>query len=213
MIRYDQLEGRAEEWMASFAGADPFPHVVIDDLFEPDGLRAAAGEFPAPEHMAERPGRAGVLEVADRQLVAPRLGDVSDELLGERFTRWMSFVSGVDGLVTDPEGSWGALRRSGDGIEGKIHVPPARHPDKPWSRRLTLILHLTDGLDETSGGCFQLWDEARDAPRTSIAPFFNRAVVFLCTPTSFHSVSRTRLAPDQARKVMQALYFTQGSPS
>lgn len=213
MIRYDQLEGRAEEWRARFAGADPFPHVVIDDLFEPDRLREAAGEFPRPEEMAERPGRKGMLEISDRTLVPPRLRHVSDELLGERFTRWLSFVNGIEGLLTDPDGSWGALRQSGDGVEGKIHVPPARHPDKPWSRRLTLILHLTEGLGEANGGWFQLWDDAQAAPRASIAPLFNRAVVFLAAPTSFHSVSPTRLPPGQTRKVMQALYFTQGSPS
>ncbi len=209
MISYDELEASAEEWRARFSGAEPFPHLVIDGVFHPDRLRHAAREFPAPEQMPEREGRKGVLELSDRRLVPPPLRDVSDELLGERFTRWLSCVTGVEDLITDRDGSWGALRQSGDGVEGKIHVPPARHPSKPWYRRLTLILHLTDGLDETNGGCFQLWDETKAAPRASIAPLFNRAVVFPSTPVSFHSASRTRLGPGQTRKVMQALYFTE----
>lgn len=213
MIRYEPLDGSAEEWRARFAAAEPFPHLVIDDLFEPDRLREAAGGFPGAEQMAERPGRKGMLELSDRALVPTGLCEVSDELLGERFRRWLSLVSGADDLITDPDGSWGALRQSGDGVEGKIHVPPARHPTRPWYRRLTLILHLTDGLTDTNGGCFQLWDEAKVAPRVSLAPLFNRAVVFLSTPTSFHSVSRTRLGPGETRKVMQALYFAEGPTS
>jgi Rps23 Pro-64 3,4-dihydroxylase Tpa1-like proline 4-hydroxylase len=74
-------------------------------------------------------------------------------------------------------------------------------------------LHLAPGLTESNGGCFQLWDDDdRAAPRASIAPLFNRAVVFLNSPTAFHSVSRTHLGPGQARKVMQALYFTESYP-
>jgi len=213
MIRYGELERCPEEWRDRFAEAEPFPHLVIDDLLEPGSLRDAVREFPAREQMPERPGRKGMLELADPALVPPLLADVSHELLGERFTRWLSFVSGIDGLTTDPGGSWGALRQSGDGVEGKIHVPPVMHPTRPWYRRLTLILHLTDGMGEGNGGCFQLWDAAKDAPRVSIAPLFNRAVVFLATPRSFHSVSPTRLGPGETRKVMQALYYTEDAPT
>lgn len=214
MIRYEQLEAAGEEWRACFSRARPFPHLVVDELLDADAVAAAAREFPAPDEMAERPNRKGVLELTDQRLVPPLLRQVSDELLGPRFTAWLSHVTGVDGLVTDRDGSWGALRQSGDGVEGKIHVPPAHHPTKPWHRRLTLILHLAPGLSESNGGCFQLWDDDGDdaAPRASIAPLFNRAVVFLNSPAAFHSVSRTHLGPGETRKVMQALYFTEASP-
>lgn len=215
MIRYEQLEAAVEEWRARFSAARPFPHLVVDELFDGDVVVAAAREFPAPADMAERPNRKGVLELTDRRLVPPPLRQLSGELLGPRFTAWLSKVTGVDGLITDADGSWGALRQSGDGVEGKIHVPPARHPTKPWERRLTLILHLAPGLSESNGGCFQLWDDDGDqaAPRASIAPLFNRAVVFLNSPTAFHSVSRTHLDPGETRKTMQALYFTESPGS
>lgn len=212
MMSYEELEGSAAESRARFLGADPFPHLVIDEVFRPDLLRQAVREFPGPEQMAERGGRKGMLELTDPTSVPPGLLEMRSELLGERFRRWLSFVSGIDDLITDPDGSWGALRQSGDGVEGKIHAPPLRHPNKPWYRRLTLILHLTDGLTETNGGCFQLWDTAKVDPRVTIAPLFNRAVVFLGTPTAFHSASLTRLGPDQTRKVMQTLYFTKEAP-
>ncbi len=213
MIRYGELERCPEEWGGRFARAEPFPHLVIDDLVDADSLHEATREFPAPEQMPERPGRKGMLELSDPALVPPALRALRDELLGERFTAWLALVTGVKGLVTDPGGSWGALRQSGDGVEGKIHVPPVTHPTQPWYRRLTLILHLTEGMTEGNGGCFQLWDAGKALPRQSIVPLFNRAVVFLATPTSFHSVSRTRLGPGQARKVMQTLYYTEDAPT
>ncbi len=212
MIRYEGLEGSRDEWKARFDRAEPFPHLVIDELFHPDLIREAASVFPSPGDMAEKPGRKGVLELSDRGLVPPLLRQMSDELLSERFTDWLSFVSGVDELITDPGGNWGVLRQSGDGVEGKIHVPPSQHPKKPWYRRLTLILHLTPGLDESNGGCFQLWDRDKGTPRVSIEPLFNRAVVFLNSPTAFHNASRTRLGPGQMRRIMQALYFTESAP-
>ncbi len=209
VIQYDQLEGAREEWRARYAKAEPFPHLVIDDLFDPGFIADASREFPGPDEMAEKPGRKGVLELSDRRLVPPRLRQASDELLGRRFVDWLSFVTGLDRLATDPEGTWGVLRQSGDGVEGKIHAPPARHPIKPWHRRLTLILHLTQGLNESNGGCFQLWDRDKTAPRVSIEPLFNRAVVFLSFPAAFHNASRTHLGPGEMRRVMQALYFTE----
>jgi len=213
MIRYEQLEESARQWRDRFAGAKPFPHVVIDELFDPTSLAEAARNFPDPSEMAEKPGRAGVLEISDRSRVPSRLVEVSDELLGARFTTWLSLVSGLDKLATDPAGNWGVLRQSGDGVEGKIHVAPERHPDKPWYRRLTLILHLSEGLSEANGGCFQLWDRDKATARTTIAPVFNRAVVFLNSPTAYHNASKTRLGPAQMRRIMQALYFTEAAPA
>lgn len=212
-IRYEELEGSAEQWRDRFATAEPFPHVVIDKLFDPAAIAEAARDFPDPGEMSEKPGRAGVLELSDRSRVPPRLVDVSDELLSPRFTAWLSLVSGLDELMTDVRGNWGVLRQAGDGVEGKIHVPPERHPDKPWYRRLTLILHLSEGLSEANGGCFQLWDRDKTAPRKIIAPLFNRAVVFLNSPTAYHNASRTRLRPGQMRRIMQALYFTERAPA
>lgn len=209
MIRYEELQGSRAEWRARFATAEPFPHLVIDELFHPDAILEAARVFPDPSEMAEKPNRKGVLELSDRRLVPPLLRQMSDELLSERFTAWLSFVSGVDEFITDPDGNWGVLRQSGDGVEGKIHVPPSQHPSKPWYRRLTLILHLTPDLSERNGGCFQLWDREKVTPRVSIAPLFNRAVVFLNSPTAWHNASRTRLGPGETRKIMQALYFTE----
>lgn len=210
-IRYEELERSVGRWRDSFARAEPFPHVVIDELFDPTFLAEAARDFPEPSEMTEKPGRTGVLEMSDRSRIPPRLVDVSDELLSARFTAWLAQVSGIDGLTTDPGGNWGVLRQSGDGVEGKVHVPPERHPDKPWHRRLTLILHLSEGLSEANGGCFQLWDRDKTTVRRTVAPLFNRAVVFLNSPTAYHNASRTRLAPGQMRRIMQALYFTEAA--
>lgn len=213
MIRYEEIEGAADQWRDRFYAAAPFPHVVVDELFHPQQMALAAQDFPRPDEMSSKIGKPGVLELGDRELVPARLRNVSDELLSCRFTSWLSFVTGIDELITDPGGSWGALRQSGDGVEGKIHVPPARHPDEPWYRRLTLILHLSEGLTEQNGGCFQLWDSEKNAPRVSIPPLFNRAVVFLSSPSAFHNAGRTHLEPGQMRRVMQALYFTENAPA
>lgn len=212
MMGYEKLEESREECRDRFASADPFPHLVIDELFHPDFIREAAGHFPGPTEMVEKPDRKGVLELSDRRLLPPLLRQVSDELLSQRFVAWLSFVSGVEDLFADPEGNWGALRQSGDGVAGKIHVAPAQPANRPWYRRLTLILHLTEGLNADNGGCFQLWDREKLAPRASITPLFNRAVIFLNVPTAFHSASRTRLGPGETRKTMQSLYFTEGAP-
>lgn len=213
MIRYAELEGSAGQWRDCFANAEPFPHVVIDELFDPALVAEVARDFPDPSEMAEKPGKAGVLELSDRSRVPSRLVDISDELLSPRFTAWLSQVSGLEGLTTDPGGNWGVLRQSGDGVEGKIHVPPQQHPDKPWYRRLTLILHLSEDLSEANGGCFQLWDRDKATVRRSIAPLFNRVVVFLNSPTAYHNASLTRLAPGQMRRIMQSLYFTESAPA
>lgn len=212
VIGYQRLEQDTGQWSDRFRGAQPFPHLVIDDLIDPGTLCQAAREFPPPTQMAQRPGRVGMLEQADRRRLGPTLLAVSDDLLGARFTRWLSMVTALDGLRTDPDGSWGALRQSGGGVEGRIHAPPARHPDKPWYRALTLILHLSDGMNESNGGCFQLWGPDRSKPVVSVAPLFNRAVVFLALPTALHSPSRIRPEGGATRKVMQVLYYTEENP-
>jgi hypothetical protein len=211
-ISYEKLDPSREECRDRFRNAEPFPHLVIDGLFQLDGIRQAAEQFPSPREMPEKLNRKGVLELSDRSLLPPLLRQVSDELASQRFVAWLSFMSGLDGLFSDSQDNWGALRQCGDDVEGKIHAPPGQPGNRRWSRRLSLILHLSEGLTENNGGALQLWDRDKTAPRASITPLFNRAVVFLNVPTAYHSASRTRLAPGQMRRTMQSLYFTEGAP-
>lgn len=155
MLRYDRLDASLEQFKNQFSTAGPFPHLVVDEMFDIELIAEAAQHFPNPSDMPERPDRKGVLELTDRQKIHPLLRTVSDDLLSARFVSWLSAVTGIDNLITDPDGRWGLLRQSGDGVEGKIHLAPERNPDNGWYRRLTLIFHFTPELSEDNGGCFQ----------------------------------------------------------
>lgn len=208
MIRYGDLTDLAQQWRTSYITAEPFPHLVIDHVFDHTFLAEAAQEFPSISEMQERAGSPGVYQMSDRARLSPRLRMITDELLGKTFGQLLSDITETR-VLTDPAGEWGTLRQSVDGVEGKIHYPPLVHGTKPWRRALILILTVTEGLDERNGGCLQLWDEGRETPRATLAPLFNRAVVFQASDKAFHSASRTSLGSDQTRKVIQALYFTE----
>lgn len=50
-----------EEWRHHFLHAEPFPHVVIDGLFDPEPVEAVR-DFPDSTQMVEKPGKAGASE-------------------------------------------------------------------------------------------------------------------------------------------------------
>src|SRR5205814_7059612 len=52
VLAYDGLLGEAAALAPNFRAAEPFPHAVIDGLFDDEKLSRAVDAFPAPDAMA-----------------------------------------------------------------------------------------------------------------------------------------------------------------
>lgn len=197
-----------------FAQAQPFGHVVIDDFFDDGFAQALLAQFPAFERANSlgedgRPGGKATFERI-RQL-GPAYADLDDLVRSPAFLGLVGRITGIDGLLYDPWYLGGGTHENRHGAGLEPHVDFNFHPLEGWHRRLNLIVYLNPEWEAGWGGELQLHRDptAGVAPDASIAPAFNRCVVFETNDRSWHGFDPIRLPP--ARRELSrrsiALYF------
>jgi hypothetical protein len=73
---------------------------------------------------------------------------------------------------------------------------------------MNLLLFLNQDWDSAYGGALELWDAEARRPVRTIAPLFNRCVIFRASATSFHGVpTPLTCPPDRSRKSLAIYYF------
>lgn len=200
---------------SDFSGGDPFPHIVIDGFLTSQAAEDLLAHFPSLgwrsyHHYNER--KRGM---PDRAAMPPAVGAVIDALNGPEFLGWLEKLSGIKNLIADPDLDGGGLHESGDGGFLNLHVDFLAHNLRPtWRRRVNLILFLNKDWREEYGGALELWNADMTACVKSIAPVFNRAVLFETREKSWHGhPTPMRLPPGVTRKSVALYYFTdEGRP-
>lgn len=132
------------------------------------------------------------------------------------FLRWLSSVTGVDGLIPDPYltgGGFNVIKRGG---LLAVHADGNWHDLMQVHRRLNVILFLNDNWEEDWGGHLEFWDNVDGKPGScvkSIAPIFNRLVVFKTDDFSFHGHPHPLDCPSyRDRKSLILYYYTSSRP-
>jgi hypothetical protein len=202
-------------WSEAYRQGRPFPHIVLDELFDPGLLRRVRGELPSPlqpnslfsadvKHLQER-------KFAWRDV--PALGAESTRLIafltGKPFLEFLSALSGIGGLIPDPY-MWGAgFHQILTGGKLAIHADFNIHPTTHLYRRLNLLLYLNEDWDQAWGGNLELWNAGMDACVTRTAPLFNRTVIFSTSDVSFHGHPEPMTCPpDRVRRSLALYYYT-----
>lgn len=200
-LRFDRLASLAPDLRHQLATTTPYPHAVLDGLFEEDALREASAAFPG---LPPGLGKAWWPQLSD--LPAP-VQSICRALLGEGFAGWLRAATGLDQLQSDPGEGWGMARIVGPGTGLSPHPGSGRHPSRPLVRKYLLALYLSPGWSGEDGGELELWDAALSRVETKIAPLFNRAVLVEATPGSFHGASPVAPSSRWLRQTLTLLYY------
>jgi hypothetical protein len=194
------------ELAEEYARAQPFPHVVLDGLFDAARLERVADEFPAPDDPRWKTygdaGEAGKQDMQEPERWGPEVSALVDELSAPPWLDFVGAITGCDDLVASPHG--GGMHQSGPGASLDVHVDFNRHPDQPLQRLVNLILYLNPGWTEADGSCLELWTETERA--RSIVPVFNRCVLFEASDRSFHG-HPVPVAPGRLRRSIALYYY------
>ncbi len=194
-----------------FATARPFPHLVLDGLIRPEVAEALMTEFETTagdwiyyHHVNER--KRGFNDVS-------RMGPVSQsvvhDLNGAEFLGVLETLTGIGPLLADPELDGGGLQETGAGGFVNVHTDFLSHPTfRSWSRQVNLLLFLNKDWRESYNGDLELWDTRGERRMRSIAPTFNRCVIFRTDAASFHGVPDAVACPaERSRKALALYYF------
>lgn len=202
---------------AAFHSAQPFKHVVIDGLFDPDFLLRVAEEFYPPDdgrwqHLQN--DQEGKLAISNsEQYLPPTIKQFLRELNAEPFLQQLSALTGISYLLPDPYLLGGGMHCIPPGGKLAIHEDFNKHPFTKLDRRLNVLIYLNVDWPEAYGGALELWDRSMRHCVQRILPLFNRTVVFVTDDFSFHGHPDPLACPqDRVRKSLALYYYTNGRP-
>lgn len=193
-----------------FQSAEPFPHVVIDDLLPSAVVKELAATFPGTNEPVWRRYdaiREMKLALEDETLVPECHRQVMRELNGQVFVDFLEAITGVNGLVPDPHFRGGGLHQIAPGGFFKIHADFDMHPRLHLRKRFAAILYLNEDWSPGWGGDLELWDKHMRRAVTKISPIINRLVVFSTTDTHYHGHPDPLACPSGRTRRSMAWYY------
>jgi 2OG-Fe(II) oxygenase superfamily len=206
----------AKSSYTSYTNAQPFPHVVIDNFFDPALLDLVLSEFPKPGEIKwQRFNNEREIKLASAS--ESSFGPTTRLLLYHpnsiTFLEFLSNVTGIANLIPDPCFDGGGLHQIVRGGKLAVHADFNKHPRYGLDRRLNVLLYLNKDWREEYGGHLELWNRDMTWCETKILPVFNRFVVFGTTDFTYHGHPDPLQCPDDVtRKSLALYYFTNGRP-
>src|SRR5258708_31921949 len=208
-----KLTNSADAYQKTYLRGDPFPHLVIDDMFSDELLEPLLTEVARmKQDQWQTSGEEGLQRVRRIRSCA-EIGKASQRLVNilhsAPFLYLLSELTGIWQLLPDPylQGGGNAMMKPGDYF--KVHSDRSVAYDTGLTRRLALIVFLNKDWDSAFGGQLELWDNDGKFCRESIEPAFNRTVIFEVKDPNYHGVP-TPLAcpPDRIRQSFLVYYHT-----
>jgi len=214
LSRMGQLAASAHD---SYVNAQPFPHAVCDDFFDPALLEQVLSEFPAPGeipwHRFDNEREIKLASAAESTF-GPITRIFLYHLNSITFLEFLSRLTGVPDLISDPSFGGGGLHQIVRGGRLGIHADFNRHTRFGLDRRLNLLIYLNRDWREEYGGYLELWSRDMTHCEAKILPVFNRVVIFSTTDFAYHGHPDPLACPEgMARKSLALYYYTNGRPA
>lgn len=224
VIRWDELARRFPELRTEYNAAAPFEHAVLDGILCARCLDVCARAFPTPDDPSwfrypSEPHRQSCKQtLAKRESIPKPLTDLIDALNAEPFVEFLKNLTGIPDLTFDEKLHGGGLHQTTNGGSLGIHVDHALNPMLNRYRRVTVLIYVSRWRDEY-GGQLELWDGYREGDTDrligcvkSIAPSFNRMVIFSNSNTSYHGHPGVITCPEDVSRNSIATFYLSDTP-
>ena len=201
----------------SYATAKPYPHVVFDNFFDPELLDAVLSEFPKPGQIRwQKFDNEKEIKLASARDAS--FGPVTRLLFYHlnsiSFLEFLSEVTGIQNLISDPGFEGGGLHQIVRGGKLGVHADFNRHRTFNLDRRLNVLVYLNKDWREEYDGALQLWDRDMKQCESRVLPLFNRMMIFGTTDFTYHGHPDPLQCPEgMTRKSMALYYFSNGRPA
>lgn len=196
---------------AQYRANQPFPHIVLDDFLDADILRHVVEEFPdsAGKVCFQRDQERLKFQFRPDDCSGPLTRMLLAELNSRAFLSFLTELTGIQGLISDPYYSGAGLHETKRGGHLGIHADFPRHGEMRLDRRLNLLIYLNENWPDDYGGALELWDKRMRVARHRISPIFGRAVIFSTDSHSFHGHPDPLNCPEgRSRRSIATYYYT-----
>lgn len=191
-----------------FNNSLPYRHVVIEDFLDQKIASILSDQIPSlkddrwvagvREYVG---GEKNIFESSRYAINDPN--DLSNDFVSlfkcvnsKSFCKFLSSMTGIDNVMPDMSWHLSGLRLMTDGGHQLIHSDSRVHPTlknsqgNPLEKKLTMLIYMNkEWLDTDIGSC-ELWNDSMTECVKSVAPSFNKCLIFECTDTSYHGVPK-----------------------
>lgn len=216
--KIENLSNLAKEKNDQYISAKPFPHIVIDNLFDEKILEKILEEFPKNINNIGNKFSSSVerkLSLNDTKKLSLETNNFINYLNSQEFIQFLQDITDVkESLIPDPYLIGGGLHELKNEGYLNIHADFNLHPMMKLDRRLNILIYLNKNWKDDYGGSLQLWDSKMTRCEKKILPVFNKSVIFSTTDLSYHGNPDKINHPENiSRKSIAMYYYTNGRPS
>jgi hypothetical protein len=191
-----------------------FPHIVIDNFLVPSIAEHLWSVFPFINdaqwinyfHYNEKK-----YGLSKRDAMPPIIGHTIDMLNSQEFINFLSDLTGIKDLISDPSLEGGGLHQVTAAGFLNIHADFTTHPHhRHWRRRINVLIYFNKEWQNEFGGELELWTRDMSRVFRKVAPIFNRCVIFNTDEDAYHGHPDPLGCPaDVTRKSIALYYYTQ----
>ena len=150
----------------------------------------------------------------DKYAFPPLLAQLFKELESDKIINQLSQISGYS-LLADPTRNFWGVHKYNNGDKLDIHVDAGLHPVTKQKKQLTLGIYLSSNWKEEYGCQLEIWKgESAGLPIPqllekvdSIAPIYNRLVLFTCQDNAWHGNPEPVQAPEDTTRIFITMSY------
>ncbi len=212
-LQLDPREARAFGGLLSeeYAAAQPFPYIVVDDLLPAALADSILSNFPTTSLRGDIHHESGYGGEHKRQIFPDDCNEYVRSVFrfynSGGFLQFLEGLTQVEELIPDPYYNGGGFHEIRRGGKLGVHADFRIHEQLHLTRRLNVLIYLNQNWNPHFGGELELWDKAARHKVCSIAPVFNRCVVFNTDEHSYHGHPDALNTPENVTRKSLALYY------
>lgn len=200
-----------DSMMDDYAFAEPFPHAVIDNFLPVEMAEKILAHFPIEAKSHDKIYQKGYGGTHKRQIFPYDCDEYARSVFSffnsATMLQFLEGITNIRGLLPDPYFSGGGLHETAKGGLLGIHADFRVNENLQLLRRVNVLIYLNKDWQEAYGGNLELWDREMKANVKSVAPIFNRCVIFNTDEDSFHGHPDPLTTPDGLTRRSIALYY------
>jgi hypothetical protein len=195
----------------------PYPYGIQDNILHQDFAVALQNEIlqiPANQWDRYQNPFEAKYTLRDKYNFPPLLKQLFNELMAPEFVNQIGKIVGRKLLLDLTRNFWGVhMYEPGDKLD--IHVDAGLHPLLSFKKQVTLGIYLSANWEESYGCQLEIWHGENSKNNSaklmrkvdSIAPMFNRLILFTCNDYAWHGNPEPACGPADSRRIFITISY------